>query len=235
MVVIATALLSGAGCGLSEYEEKMVSEQKRIDYLDNENYYLGEPIQLPPPAAPPAGQEPKPTVDVFFRVPSGISKTADAKPLGDLLHRYLKVQVQRTYGRAARPADASLPENPFEEVQVAVAGDREHDDFVKTVLAPYERYEKSNMTLVTKEAFGRHPLKFQTLTCTYTDAKTQAGWAYLIYFYQQQNWHMAFVFVLPKDRATSKDVLKVVDLSLQSLGLGAEAAQQRSRYHPPKA
>jgi hypothetical protein len=56
------------GCGLSEYEGLMASEQTRVRRMDEENNLLDDPIEWP---AKKEGD--KGWVDVFFRPPKGIS------------------------------------------------------------------------------------------------------------------------------------------------------------------
>jgi hypothetical protein len=56
------------GCGLSEYEGLMASEQARVRRIDEENKLLGDPIEWPEKKEGEKGW-----VDVFFRPPKGIS------------------------------------------------------------------------------------------------------------------------------------------------------------------
>src|SRR5262245_16166442 len=56
------------GCGLSEYEGLMASEQARVRRIDEENKLLDDPIEWP---AMKEGE--KGWVDIFFRPPKGIN------------------------------------------------------------------------------------------------------------------------------------------------------------------
>src|SRR5205807_384084 len=91
---IAAALLLVAigGCGLAEYEAKMEDAQKRIDYLDKQNAYLGGVIDPPPPEKNPSGTDGtvtiKPKIDLFLRVPKGIEAKFEPATVGGLLYRY---------------------------------------------------------------------------------------------------------------------------------------------------
>jgi hypothetical protein len=82
---VALLLLLPAGCGLSDYEERMLDAQTRLDRFDK----LDEPLTLPPVQGAP---------DVFFRPPLGVRGTAEEAPEGSFIYRYA-----RRNPRAATP------------------------------------------------------------------------------------------------------------------------------------
>src|SRR4051794_26693222 len=75
--LFALALLSAAGCGIDDYDQKLKSEQGRVERLDKEFKELDAPLTLPPPREGASNE-----VQVFLRPPHGIpsqpSKDKDA-------------------------------------------------------------------------------------------------------------------------------------------------------------
>jgi hypothetical protein len=55
--ILSASLLGALGCGLSEYQQKYEKQQERMNYLDQENQYLGSTLNVPSPkeskSAPP--------------------------------------------------------------------------------------------------------------------------------------------------------------------------------------
>jgi len=63
-------VLAGCGCGLGDYEQKMLEEQQRVGHIDKENKELADrPLEVP------TGQ----SLDLFLRPPRGISVQPEAK------------------------------------------------------------------------------------------------------------------------------------------------------------
>src|SRR5260370_32361289 len=74
-----------SGCGLSEYEAQYEKQQERMNYVDQENQYLNGPLNLPVPK-----DSKNPGLNVFIRLPIGISRNHEEKPEGTL-YRYPKI------------------------------------------------------------------------------------------------------------------------------------------------
>jgi hypothetical protein len=71
--LLALALLGLAGCGLGEYEQRMDEEAARLKIYDEENEYLGDPLQMPQSLPSADGKLPPPPdlyrMGVFLRAP----------------------------------------------------------------------------------------------------------------------------------------------------------------------
>src|SRR5712692_8324840 len=87
---LAVGLLGAWGCGLSEYQSKYEKQQERMNYLDQENLYLGRPLILP--AKKESNGPP-----VSVRLPLGISTKPDEEPVG-ILYRYPKSSAKSLQG-----------------------------------------------------------------------------------------------------------------------------------------
>src|SRR5438067_915671 len=68
-VGLSALSLAASGCGLQHYDEQVEAEQKRVDYLDQENTYLGAPIKIPITIATPPGTAAPPAPTVSVRLP----------------------------------------------------------------------------------------------------------------------------------------------------------------------
>jgi hypothetical protein len=231
---IAAALLLGAigGCGLAEYEGKMDDAQKRIEYLDKQNAYLGGVIEPPPPEknppAPDGTVTMKPKTDLFLRVPKGIETKFEPGTIGGLLYRYPReIATARPTQKAGVAPSKQPPE--FQEVLVAVSTDRNRDEFWQAILGPFGGIDTSSMTRETFQAPGRPPLNYEKLAFSAPSPPT----SYFFFVHQAQNVLVAVVFTVKHDMATNPAVAAAMEYSLTSLGVGPEASSLRSRLRPP--
>jgi hypothetical protein len=228
---IAAALLLGAigGCGLAEYEAKMEDAQKRIDYLDKLNAYLGGAIEPPPPEKNPVGTDGtvtiKPKIDLFLRVPKGIEPKFEPTTQGGLLYRYLREPA--TLHPAQRAGIPAKQPPEFQEVLVAVSTDRSRDEFWTAILGTFGGIDTSSMTRETMQAPGRPSLMYEKLAFSLPPT------SYFFFVHQAQNVLVAVVFVVKHDMAANSEVLAAMEYSLKSLGVGPEATSVRSRFRPP--
>jgi hypothetical protein len=233
---IAVALLLGAigGCGLAEYEAKMEDGQKRIDYLDKQNAYLGGAIEPPPPEKAPAGPDGtvtiKPKIELFLRVPKGIETKFEPVTVGGggLLYRYPRELATAHPAQKSGSAPAKQPPE-FQEVLVAVSTDRDRNEFWQAILQPFGGFDTSSMTRETLQAPGRPPLNYEKLAFEAPAPPTN----YFCFVHQAQNVFVAVVFSVKRELATNPDVVAAMEYSLKSLGVGAEATALRSRFRPP--
>jgi hypothetical protein len=197
------------GCGLSDYEANMASEQARVHRLDEENKYLDDPVEWPARKEGDKKDTGKKDVDknyveVFFRPPRGISRKPNAKQHGTL---YV----------FPRSDNGSLLEI---EIGTAVTtGDFGND--VRRLFVPAGKEAPWNDT--EKSVPGRiEPLAFRTTTFD------EAGATYSINIYKKGNMQVAVVYHL--DKGKSSDTTTKMELSLESLAIDAEAAQERRRF-----
>jgi hypothetical protein len=226
----AAALLLG-GCGLSDYEAKLASEQKRVDRLDEENMLLGEPLDLPPQksreATTPLGT---PTLDVFFRPPRGINTKYDPTPLGELLYRYTRA-APRGGARRYSPGYVDPADNPFLEVDLAVTPEGNWKEFTDKVQQPFQGMAAAEPIPPLKEPAGKKRLDFQSVA--FNDAGNPPA-TYLVFFHKGQHALVAIVYRVSQSKATDPEVAKTIDVSLKTLAVGPEATQLRQRYGPRK-
>jgi hypothetical protein len=227
---LALLLTMITGCGLADYEAKMDAAQKRLEYLDKESVYLGDPIE-PPPVIRPATEEgaPKPKpIDLFFRPPRGIATKYEAMPVGSILYRYLRdpLSSQRIAPRTAGQPIKSPPE--FQEVLVAMSADRSRDEFWNDILNAFGGVDAKNMTREIKQPLGRQPLTFDKLPFNVSPPPT----SYFVFVYEAQNVHVAIIFSVKQDKAADAEVANAMDFSLKSLAVGPEALRLKQQYHP---
>jgi hypothetical protein len=224
-LVFLAAILSGiAGCGLSEYQAKMASEQKRIELVDEENKFLGDPLEFPFRNAAPASPQDPPKPDVFLRLPKGFSSKPDDKPVGDFYYHFGRVSTPHT---SRYSPSSGTQENFFQDAYVAVAFDNKTDEFSKKVFQPFGSSQWTEMNRVVKDLPGRTKLEYQAFSAS--DAANPPS-TYYCYFYQGPNILVAVIFRVPKDQAQAASVSKGIDYCLQSLAVGMEAGQQRQRF-----
>jgi hypothetical protein len=156
-VGLVIAVLVCGGCGLSDYERRMSSEQERVQRFDLENKILGDPV----PAPQKYDDKEKtwhPVLELFFRVPRGIRPTHEEKPVlpegwvryprssGDSLFSEIYVgattDVNKDFGREAEKlCGAATPVENWKKVSrpqrynASGAGDGQTMDFDARTLA----------------------------------------------------------------------------------------------------
>jgi hypothetical protein len=239
--LVVLALLA-SGCGLADYEARMVAEQKRLEYLDLENAYLGEPITPPPkPPSPPAESEPanpapsnQPEMDLFLRLPKGVATKYKSMPLGSVLYQYV--------GNSAPISDRGVPVAEaagcnFQDIYVATSRTLSLGEFWEAILQPFGVGDRSSLKPVTLDAPPDRPkaLTYETLSFTQPGEKPLS---YYIYVYPGDQGKVGIVYVVTPDKTGSSDMIKAKDLSLKSLVIGADATAVRATYRsrqPPKS
>jgi hypothetical protein len=235
-LVLATPLWL-TGCGLEDYEAKMLKEQKRIEYMDQENYYLGPPIgALQPPAVPPAPGAPatakstapaKPPIDVFLRLPKGLATNPERTTLGTKdspLYRFLGAVTPPSNAPAlAKPQPTEPGVQGFQVAYFAVSEEKKPN--WKEILQSFGAIDFSKSTRLTRknEATGATP-QFDSWRFSGADKADT-----LVFIYAGDPYQAAVVFKISSEKTQSPDVGKAIDLSLQSLALGPEALAASQR------
>jgi hypothetical protein len=224
---IAVAGLLAGGCSLSEYEQKMLTQQQRVEYIDKENHYVGDPIAPPPKRAGMMAEmtdkggdhqatAPGSDFDVFLRLPLGLSTKYEDIPEAGFLYRY------KTVG------------SPFSEVLIATTTAQIRDDFWKDIIEHWGTYDPSTIRKESKDRLGR-TLEFETWGIT--EGRENAQTTYYVYVYQapvaEKMGIIAIIFAIPQSQANNSDALTAMDLSLRTLVIGPEAGQARQMYRPP--
>ena len=229
-ILLATLI---AGCGLQEYESRMRATQERVSKYTEEMDALGEPVAIPtkivviggttadPKAAKPAAKDAKtppakeqksttPTTErkkiigysLYLRLPKGIRPTPELDPRYEQTYRYPKAG----------------PTQGVAEVYLAFGSDPQAAFADK--VARYFPRNTEPMTARTADVavLGREqPLNFDVRE--FSDA--QSAWS--VYSHGEGNSTLAIVFRV--DKAQKGTASPILDLSLSTLAMGAEADQ----------
>jgi hypothetical protein len=217
MLAAAMAL----GCGLDEYEQKMLKHQAQFDLLGEIDQKLGPPLELPPALAVELeGDKTKgPPLDFFYRPPREInsSPAEPDNPFGGVLHRY---------GRTTRGTQGTLT-----DIYLAVEPTRRgrtYATFRQDILGIFGAMNISPERNVEFERAGK---KLQFLYQSFEDR--QANFA--VYFLHNLDVHAALAFRVDKGSLTPH--LPLIETSLKTLHAGLDAGRVRADYqrkHKPK-
>jgi hypothetical protein len=206
---LTAGLLGALGCGLSEYQQKYEKQQERMNYLDQENQYLGSPLKVP---APKESKNVPPKV--FLRLPIGISPNYDEKPEG-ILYRYPKTGSKIS-------ADSNVKPSEIDSAFFAVETDKNWNEFKKRALEPLKGVDLQNVRTVNLEVPGRPPKTFQTITFTYGDDTT---WTYQFYFYKDDVYRVAIGFRGTDKVMASDNAKQAMEYSVKTLAVGKAASR----------
>src|SRR5438445_1033445 len=138
-VLFAAGIAFAPGCGLSEYQSKYEKQQERMNYLDQENLYLGRPLVLP---VKKESNGPR----VSVRLPLGISTKPDEEPVG-ILYRYPKSSAKSLQGANVKVSD-------IESALVAVETTGNWKEFKKRTLEPFKGADPESTRAVSLEIPG---------------------------------------------------------------------------------
>jgi hypothetical protein len=202
----ALGLVLLSGCGLSEYEKKMLQAQVRVQQFDEENRLLGDPLVIPTRTdAATKGQVP--VANVFLRPPKGIQDKPGAPRGGGLPYRYL----------AAVPKDAlcTAVEMDFGKPRIDLGSRAVVAGWFPTVRVP---------ELQQQEIAGR---SFLVAEFDY-DLRNNESCAVYVTPAEPGQTQVAIVYWLSsKQKEQARSVLA---LSLKSLALDVEAGLRRAGY-----
>lgn len=209
-----------AGCGLEDYEQRMQRSQARLDRHDELSRKLGPPLELPPRLADAQPEEKggAPGLAMFYRPPREIQPTCanpDA-PTGGLLHHYPN---PREAGKDVAAAGGGA----LTDLYLALAREDARTtfkSFVEDVLRSFPRTQEG----VVEQQRQVQPPEGQPRVFTYrgfTDGKS----SYAAYFLERDRTFVALVFRLEGKAPAA--LTPVLELSLQTLALGEDAARAR--------
>jgi len=203
---LAVGLLGAWGCPLSEYQQKYEKQQERMNYLDQENQYLGSPLNV---TAPKESKNVPPKV--FLRLPLGISPNYDEKPEG-ILYRYPK-------SGSKIAADSNVKPSEIDSVFFAVETDKDWNEFKKRALEPFGGVDVQNVRTINLEIPGRPPKTLQTINFTYGD---DPSWMYQFYFYKDDVYRMVIGFRGTDKVMASDNAKQAIEYSVKTLAIGKE-------------
>jgi hypothetical protein len=197
-----------AGCGLSEYESKYAKQQERVNYLDEQNRYVGRPIE-------PPGKKDSPGPTVRLRLPLGISTNFEEETQ-EILYHYPKA-----FSKA--PQDPKLIVSEIESAYVAVDTTKDWNEFKKRVLNPFEGVDPQIARPVTFVIPGRPARTFEMMSFTYGSDPT---WSYRFYFYREDPYRVAIGFRGSEAALASDTAKQAMEYSVKTLMVGpAEQAK----------
>jgi hypothetical protein len=137
---LGALLVLASGCGVHEYEKKMLDSQIRLQRWEEEKDVLGSPIGIP---YRKAGDTELPIANIFLRLPKNLYNQPEDKPRENLLYMY----AEAAPGVVAR-------------VELA-AGDQK--DFVSDVMRKFVGSGKATTRATSVRAPGREtPTTFET-------------------------------------------------------------------------
>jgi hypothetical protein len=197
--------LLNCGCGLSDYEAKMTSARARVERFDKENELLADYIDWP-------GASDDRSLDVFLRLPKGISRTPEPDLYQDLLYIYPATSANST----------------FQKVYVGISKEMTSDDFWQKLTAAIPGVPRGSPTTLQVMPPDRSAFNLQTVTI---DTPTSSAFLYL---WQRDPVVLALVYQL--DNAKKGDnATQALNMSLESLGVGFDAAARRRGVSKPPA
>jgi hypothetical protein len=196
---VAAGIAFGAGCGLSEYESKFAKQQQRMNYLDEQNRYLGRPIE-------PPGKKDSPGPTIRLRLPLGISTNFEEETLGILYH------YPKAFSKA--PQDPKLIVSEIESAYVAVDTTKDWDEFKKRALTPFEGVDPQIARPVTFEIPSRPARTFETMILTYG---SDPIWSYRFYFYRDDPYRVAIGFRGSEAALASDTAKQAMEHSVKTL------------------
>jgi hypothetical protein len=200
-ILVAGGIILAAGCGLSEYQNKYEKQQDRMNYLDQENQFLGPPVALP---AKKDSNDPR----VSVRLPWGMKSKPDDETLG-ILHRYAK-------SAAKPPQGADVKVNEIESAFAVVAATKKWKDFKAEVLEPFKNVDAQSARTVSLEIPGRPPRTFETLAFT---EGTDPAWEYRFYFFKGENSYVAIGFRGSEKALASETTRQAMEFSVKTLAV----------------
>ena len=227
-----------AGCGLAEYEDKMVASQARVQRFDDDNKYLGEPLAVPlrkvkvKQGDDKEVEQDEPVAELFLRPPRGIDPKWDDKDKTQpgLFYHYKAAETGRG-GQPAPPGDDPAAVGAFTDLYLAIAS--EPKKFADRVVGHFPPAGPATSRRLDVQPFGRQPLSFEV---TDFDAKDKTHVAVNVLLGNRTN--LAVVFKM-KNYDKNRDALdEARRRCLESLALDQDAAKARLAYtkrKPPPA
>jgi hypothetical protein len=228
---LGLCLFLGAGCGLKDYEARMLEEQRKLERLDriltDEDRFLGDPLRMPPDLKVETTDAKKnkivelvePLPPFFIRPPRGV----DPRPGAPGGHPPHALYPYRGGSFVVYLGGTSDPK-------------KKPDDFRKEVCNTLGISTKLAKDNVTQDTLGSEPntwrskpLEFSKLTANHS------GYTFFVYLTQRDQDQFAVVFQVASGRAKSEEVPKTITTSLGTLEVGglatlvARAYQQKDR------
>jgi hypothetical protein len=207
-LALGLLLLAVPACGLSDYERLMRESQEREKFFQDEQKYLGKPVEMPTHQVQTDKDKEareEAVANVFFRPPKGIEAKPKPEPRNGRMWQY--------------PADSRGSD--FSYVEMAFAADDK--DFADEVMKCYQASEQPTRSTHQFTPSGQDtPLLFDS----WEFSNGQAGYSVNIL---RSNRPIAVVYIYNKARRDN--ALKAIEVSLQSLAVDQQVILARQRYN----
>jgi hypothetical protein len=217
--LLAGLLLLGLGCGVADYESKMILAQQRLERFDKEDKMLGQPLVIPKHLDKLEIR--RPWANLFVRPPKGIrpqfveTDAEEPEPVlrGSLLYDYVP-PAKQTAGGVAR-------------VELAFG---EQKDFVAQLLGNFTGTSDPKKSQRTFRPTGRQMgITFETIEMEGTDG----GIDYLYSINRtatQSGVQIAIVYWVIKSEVGKVKASGLLDISLESFALEEDANRSRELF-----
>jgi hypothetical protein len=193
-------VLFAGGCGVADYESRMVDAQKRLEHFEEASRLLDSPL-VPPLTVTKEGSK-VPIANMFLRPPKGIADKPADEPRMRILYSYRR----RTAG-------------PVLWVELAFGNQKE---FAGEVLSCFGATGKTS-----QQRTVRDPVRNATNTFTTTEIEDEQFF-YSINIHQDGKSQIAVIYHVPRGQRGA--AARAVELSLASFAVGREANRQRDLY-----
>jgi hypothetical protein len=212
--MVASLLL--AGCGLSDYQDRMFKSQKYVENKDLEDQMLGTPLVPPPKISDEGKRTDQPLVDLYIRPPRGINSQYESNQFSDIMCRY----------PVAQGGPAQALNCPLLAMYVAVSTTMDRDQFWQEVQTPFMPVDLSGITKVSKTPFDGPALEFETDSRTVEERGSSK--TFFIYVYRKDMpdgkvARVAIIFCANENTGTQKTTQDAIDMSLKTLSVGGRA------------
>jgi hypothetical protein len=205
------AALLLVGCGLSDYEGRMLKSQTYVENKDREDQILGLPLVPPPKLTAEGKRTDQPVMDLYIRPPRGINSQYDANQVSDIMWRY---------PAAGGPGAANCP---FTAMYLAVSTTMDRDQFWTEVQTPFMPVDLTTITKVTKTPIDGPALEFESDSRTVEERGSSQS--YFMYVYRkdlpdQKVARVAIVFCSPEKVGIGAAATEAMEMCLKTLSVG---------------
>jgi hypothetical protein len=209
------------GCGLSDYEQRMLYSQTYVENKDHEEQVLGLPLAPPPKLTTEGKKNGQPVVDLYIRPPRGINSQYDPNPFSDIMWRY---PAQGNPGQASN--------TPFTAMYLAVSTTMDRDQFWQEVQRPFMPEDLSGITKVTKTPIDGPALDYEYDSRTVEERGSSKSFFMYVYradLPEGKVARVAIIFCAPENLGTGTAAQEGMDMSLKTLSIGRKPASGTAR------
>jgi hypothetical protein len=234
----ALALLAGAGCGLSDYEQRMDAQRARMKLFDEESKQLDDAIEIPTRKDGDKDVSVWP-FDVFLRLPKGYAATPKEYVYNKLvLCRYAAKEGHNVFVAAGLLVDRNKNnqykpgEWPADDFRLNVRGALQ--EFYKQEMKYFITFPAAKLERQTIQPASWQADKLPALSVereAFTDQINTAfkeHSVFRIYHHHQDKHQVAVVYQYPKSQESDAPLNASIDWSIKTLDIGPTAPSRRA-------